>query len=246
MSVQRIEILGVPVDVCPKTDLEQKILSLLEKQGPSQIVFLSIWDLLKAKRNAEYAESLQKADLILPISKSILKGAKSLKKTIPVRYNPFEASISILTTLENRYKSLYLFGARKKALIAAERNVQKTFRGLRIVGRYVGYYKKEAEPGILQAIQKSSPSLVLQSEGIREKDLWFHQNREKFSTSIFMYYHDCIGIFGKRIRRINPKTFDRGTEIWGEIIRNPLKILLLIPFLWYKAMLLWVKIFKKD
>ena len=50
MAVQRIELLGVPVDVCSKQDLEEKILQLLEKKGPSQISFITIWDFMKIRR----------------------------------------------------------------------------------------------------------------------------------------------------------------------------------------------------
>lgn len=246
MAVQRINILGVPVDVCQKSELEEKILELMDRERPSQIIFLSIWDLLKARGKNEYAECVRNADLILPVSKSILKGARFLKKTVPVRYNPFDATISILSFLENRYKSFYMFGGRKKALVEAERNVKKTFKTLSVVGRYVGYYKAQAEEGIIEAIRKSSPSLVLLSEGVKNKELWSYYNRDKFNTSIFMYYRDAIGIFGRRIKRINPKTFERGHEIWGEVVRNPLKIFLLFPYSWYIISLVWNRLFKKE
>ena len=108
MAVQRIKLLGVPVDVCSKQDLEEKILQLLEKKGPSQISFITIWDFMKIRCKNEYAESIRNADLILPISKSILSGAKFLNKTVPFRYNPFDAFISILSILESRYKSFYI------------------------------------------------------------------------------------------------------------------------------------------
>ncbi len=124
MSVQRIEILGVPVDVCSKQDLEGKILELLQKQGTSQIAFITIWDFLKVRGKSEYAECIRNADLILPISKSIIKGAKFLKKTVPVRHNPFDILINILSILENRYKSFYILGGRQKALAAAEKNIR--------------------------------------------------------------------------------------------------------------------------
>lgn len=246
MAVQRIEILGVPVDVCQRTELEGKILDLMEKEGPSQIIFLSIWDLLKARGKNEFADCVRNADLILPISKSILNGARFLKKTVPVRYNPFDATISILGLLENRYKSFYIFGGRKKALVEAEKNVKKTFKTLGVVGRYVGYYKAGAEDGIIEAIRKSSPSLVLLSEGVKGRELWPYHNRDKFTTSIFMYYRDAVGIFGRRIKRINPRTFEKGHEIWNEIIKNPLKLFLLFPYAWYIILLIWVRLFKKE
>ena len=45
---------------------------------------------------------------------------------------------------------------------------------------------------------------------------------------------------------LNPKVFEKGHEVWGEIIRNPLRIFLIFPFLWYIILLVWTKLFKKD
>ena len=246
MAVQRIKLLGVPVDILPPQDMETEILELLAKPGTKQIVFMSVWDLLKARRKNDYAQCVREADLVLPVSKSILRGARFLKKEVPVRYNQFTAVISILSVLENHYKSLYLLGGRKKALMAAERNVRSTFPGLQIVGRYVGYYPKAVENDIVQAIFKASPSLALVSDGIREKDCWSYTRRNRFSSSIFLYYRDGIGIFSERIKRIKEKTFERGLEIWSEILHNPLKLCLIFPYIYYIVCLLWYKLFKRN
>ena len=99
MAIERISLLGVPVDICSPDKLENQILELLAKPGTKQIIFLSIWDLLKARRKKSvFAETVRNADLVIPISKSILKGAKFLKRNIPHRYNPFECVIQILWT----------------------------------------------------------------------------------------------------------------------------------------------------
>ena len=101
MAINRIKLLGIPVDVCPPEDIESQILEILAKPGTNQIVFLSIWDLLKAKnKKSNFKQCLESADLILPISKSILMGAKFLKLNVPIRYNPFSATISILSIME--------------------------------------------------------------------------------------------------------------------------------------------------
>lgn len=246
MAIQRIEILGVPIDICLPQDIEGAVLSMLEKPDSKQIVFLSVWDLLKARGKNEYARCVQQADLILPISKSILKGARFLKKPVPHRYNPFEAVISILSVLETHYKSLYLLGGRKKTLMAAEKNVRITFKNLQIVGRYVGYYPRSVEGDIIQAIFKASPSLALISEGIKEKDCWAYNRKNQFAKSIFLYYKDAVGIFGGRKTKIDPKIFDKGLEMWGEIVRNPLKVFLVFPYIKYKLLLFWYRFFKKE
>ena len=241
----RIELLGVPVDVLRPEELEEEVMKILEKPGTKQIVFLTIWDLLKARnKKKDFGDALRNADLVLPISKSIIKGAKFLKLEVPVRYNPFNAVIQVLNVLDQHYRSLYLLGARKKTLQKAERNVHDTFKNLRIVGRYVGYFPKTSEADVVQAIYKASPSLVIVSEGIKEKNLWAYHRRDKFSSSIFLYYHDCIGIFAGRIRRVSEKTFDAGKEVWNEIGHSPFKVFLIFPYMRYKILLLFYRLFR--
>ena len=74
MEIERIKLLGVPVDICRPADFEEAIVSLMEKEGPKQIVFLSIWDLLKARGKSEFAKAVQQADL-MDIQKHHKRGA---------------------------------------------------------------------------------------------------------------------------------------------------------------------------
>ncbi len=246
MAIKKIKILGVPVDVCPPQDFEKTIMDLLEKDGSKQIVFLSVWDLLKARGRNSYSECVRNADLVIPISKSIISGAKFLKKEVPYRWNPFETVINIMTVLETHYKSIYMLGGHKKTLMAAEKNVRNTFSNLQIVGRYVGYYPKSVEADVISAIHKASPSLVLMSDGVRDKDCWFYNRRENFDHSIFLYFNDAVDIFSERKTHVNKVVFEKGNEIWGEIMRNPLKIFLIFPFVWYKVCLVWYRLFVKE
>lgn len=246
MAIERIHLLKVPLDILPPGDIEKEVLSLLQKPGTKQIVFLSVWDLLKARCNDKFGECVRNADLVLPISKSIIKGASFLKIHVPVRYNPFSTIISFLSVLDTHYKSLYLFGGRKKTLVQAERNVHATFPNLHIIGRYVGYYPKSVESDIVAAIYKASPSLVLMSDGVPEKNAWAFNRRNRFSSSTFVYHKEILDIFAKRTKHISAKTFDKGLEIWTEIFHNPLKVVYIFPFIWYKILLVWYKITKKT
>ena len=85
MDVERIKVAGVPVDIVRPENLEKVLFDLLENPGTKQIVFLSVWNLLKARSNAEYKLCLENASLVLPVSKSIVNGAVFLKKTKPKR-----------------------------------------------------------------------------------------------------------------------------------------------------------------
>lgn len=246
MAHNRISFLSVPIDVISINELTTEITEFTQKKEMSQICFVTIWDILKARINQEYMDCLKKAALVIPISKSILSGASFLKLPVPVRYNPFNAVITIMAELDKNYRSIYMFGSIKDSLLAAEKNVHSTFPGLHIVGRYVGYYPKSVEANIVEAIYKSSPSLVLMSDGIPGGNCWPCRKRKKFDSGIFLYFKDVLNIFSKRKNRVSASVFDKGLEIWVEIARNPLKLFLFFPFVWYIILLLWYKFIKKP
>ena len=243
---QRINILGVPVDIVKHEDMENLLFQLHEEAGIKQVIFLSVWDLLKAKTNSNYLNCLKNAALVLPISKSIVKGAKFLKLPLPERYNPFYTIISFMTALETRYKSLYLLGGHKGSLRDSEKNIRATYPGLQIVGRYVGYFHKSIEKDIISAIYKANPVLVLVSDGIPKGECWIYDRRNQFGSSIFVYNKDILNIFSLRKKRVPKETFQNGREIWYEVVHNPLKIFLIFPFIWYKFLLLCARLFKKN
>lgn len=245
MAIQRISLVGVPVDICQPENLENEIMEILAKPGTKQIIFLSIWDLLKARKRGDFADCVKSADLVLPISKSILRAAAFLKKPLPVRYNPFNAVIQILSVLDSHFKSIYLLGSSKKTLTKVEHNIKDTFPTLKVIGRYVGYFPKSCEADIIQAIFKSQPDLVLISDGIREKNCWAYRRRNQFSSSAFLYYKDAFGIFSERVRRVNEKTFDKGLEFFTEIAHNPFKIFYILRLFLFSLVVLWYKLFKK-
>jgi len=59
------------------------------------IVLLSLWDLLRARRNGEYRDYVLSAALVIPISKSIVSGARFITGKKLVRYMPYHFIISL-------------------------------------------------------------------------------------------------------------------------------------------------------
>ncbi|MDI9387403.1 MAG: WecB/TagA/CpsF family glycosyltransferase [Spirochaetota bacterium] len=244
MAKTRIEFLTVPLDIVSQADLGDEFMKIVHSRETSQICFVSIWDILKARSNPEYLNCLKEAALVLPTSKSIIKGLSFLKYSPVVRYNPFSTIIHLLGELDKNYASLYLLGGRKQVLLTSEKNIKKTFPHIHVMGRFVGYYPKSMETDIITAIKKTSPSLVLLSDGIKGKHLWSYRKKKQFNQGLFLYYKDAFRIFSKRKKRVSNAVFEKGFEMWYEIIRNPLKVFLIFPYIGYLVILLWYRCFK--
>jgi N-acetylglucosaminyldiphosphoundecaprenol N-acetyl-beta-D-mannosaminyltransferase len=244
LAIERIEFLKVPLDIVPPEELESVVLDLLSREGPQHVMLVSIWDVLRARHRGEFRNMVLKATLVIPTSKSIVRGARFLKKRPPVRYQPFNFIISALGTLERYYKSLYLLGAHHRSLLQAERNVRSTFPHLSVVGRFAGYYHKSMERNILTAIVKSNPSLVIVGNGVPGGQKWIHKNRARLHSGIFFWNADVIDIFSERKRRVSEKTFERGLEYLPLVAKKPLRFFRIFQYLWYNVILLYYRLFR--
>lgn len=237
IALNRVSILGVPVDVLPESTIDDLAAAFEDGQN-HQIVLLSLWDLMRARRRGEFRTMVAGASLVLPISLAIVKGARFLKKEEPVRYMPFDFVVRLLEVLERRGKSVYLLGSSRANLQRAEVNIKSTFPGLRVVGRYAGHYPKQMEASIVAAVRKATPSLLLVGAGVPGGERWIPRNLPKFNTGIYLWCSDLFDVFADRRRKPSRALFNRGLEWIGFLLARPWRLYRLFVFFWYKVLLL--------
>jgi N-acetylglucosaminyldiphosphoundecaprenol N-acetyl-beta-D-mannosaminyltransferase len=242
-KIERIRLLKVPLDIVNPEELEKTVYELLKSGKGQDVILLSLWDLLRARRHYEYRPFVQRAAMIIPISKSLVKGARFLKKKKVYRYMPFDFVISLLSILEKRELSVYLLGGRMRSLKRAEKNLRQTFPRLRIVGRFVGNFKHQEEPTILEAVRKAAPSLLLVGKGVKGGEAWIARHDFQLNHGLRLWCSDLFDIFAERRRRPSRKVFERGFEWMVFCIQKPWRILRIFPFFYYKFLLLMYKIF---
>ena len=245
-DIERITFLKVPIDIVEPDRLTLVLFRLANEQQDRHIVLLSVWDLLRARRNSEYREYVNSAALVIPISKSIVSGARFVLKKRPVRYMPFDFVIKCLTVLEEHEFSCYLLGSTKRVLLKIERNIVSTFPDLRIVGRFQGRFKRHEEVSVVSAIRKASPTLLLVGKGVRGKEFWIARNAGRLGNGVKLWCSDMFDVLAGRKWRPHRKVFEFGLEWVGYCLRNPAKLLRLFPFLYYNHLLLLYKVFKRK
>jgi N-acetylglucosaminyldiphosphoundecaprenol N-acetyl-beta-D-mannosaminyltransferase len=249
---ERIQLLSVSLDIISIDELSEYFFNLLQppKDNASQpeatnVVLLSLWDFLRARRNVEYRNYVNNAGLVIPISNSLVTGAKFLKGKAPVRYMPFRFFINLLTVLERRECTVYLLGGKDHILKRAENNIRQTFPQLRIVGRLSSPFRKQDEGAIVKAIHKAAPQLLLVGQGVRGEELWIARNHHKLNQGLQLWCSDLFSVFAVHKRRPPEKLFDLGLEAITYCFRNPLKFFRIFLYLYYKFLLLFCKVFKK-
>ncbi|MDR2864350.1 MAG: WecB/TagA/CpsF family glycosyltransferase [Spirochaetaceae bacterium] len=243
---ERISLLKVPIDILECNDVEGAVFELLKNGGGENIVLLSLWDLLRARHNIEYRDYIKSAALVIPISKSLVRGARFLTGKIPERYMPFNFIIRLLTILEKRELTVYLLGGSKSSLAKSEKHIRETFPKLRVVGRFPGCFKKHNEDSLLQVIRKSAPSLLLVNEGVPGGERWIARNNSKLNAGLRLWCSDIFDIFAKQKKRPSKMIFDNGLEWIGFCFQKPLRFFRLFRYFYYNILLVLYKLRKNN
>jgi N-acetylglucosaminyldiphosphoundecaprenol N-acetyl-beta-D-mannosaminyltransferase len=242
---QRVELLKVPIDIVAPDQLSSIVYDFLKNKKEHNIVLLSLWDLLRARRIGEYRTYVTRASLVIPISKSIIGGIKFITGKKAYRYMPFDFIVSMLTILEKREFTCYLLGGKRKILLKTEQNIRQTFPKLRVVGRFPGYFKRHEEGTIMKAIRKSSPSLLLAGKGVRGKERWIARNNIVLGEGMRLWCSDIFDVFAEKKKHPSRAAFNSGLEWIGYCFHNPFKLFRIFPYIGYKFLLLFHKLFVK-
>jgi N-acetylglucosaminyldiphosphoundecaprenol N-acetyl-beta-D-mannosaminyltransferase len=243
LEIERIDVLGVPVDIIAGDKLEEFIFELLQQEGSGKnIVLLSVWDLLRARRQGDYRDFVTNAALVIPISKCLISGARFLTGKTPIRYMPFDFVISLLTFLEFREETVYLLGAKPAVLRKTEQNVRHTFPRIRIIGRFPATFRKQDEDTLLLSIRKTAPSLLLVGAGVRGRERWLARNNDRLPKGLRLWISDLFEIFAEKRKRPSRFAFDHGMEWVSYCLQKPFFIFRVFSFLYYKILLLVYKI----
>lgn len=241
---QRTDVLRIPVHSVEESTMPEVFEALLEEEGVSQIVMLRWWDFMRARRQREFGQCVRRAALSIPVSKSIVAGARFLRHRRPARHLPFDFTIRLLGALEDRTRSIYLLGGTTERLRTVEQNLRQTFPGLRCVGRYTGYFSRAVESDIITAIRKAQPDLVLLGGGVPAGDKWIYRNRESLGNCIALCSVETFEIFAERRQRTSRTAFKRGLDFLPALFRRPWRVLRFFVYLWYLFLLLVFKMFR--
>lgn len=243
-QVKRIKLLDVPIDSIDPDVTAKVVEELLDNGQQNQVVFLSLRGLLRARHDPEFLRCLRDAALVLPVSLPLVRGARFLGTSPLSLFNVFEHIIRILSVIEKAKGSVYMLGSRKKVLEVAEDNLLGSFHGIRVVGRYYGFFPKQVEGDIVTAIKKSSPSLLLVGTGVPGKDKWILRRKRDMNPGISLWAGNCFEIFAGQEKQTSRKLHAVGLGILSGIGRRPWRLAAIFPYLYYLILLLGYKIFR--
>ncbi len=184
-------VFGVRIDEL-EIGLDAALESVIERKN-NLIVPMDVPLLLKVRKNTELRKIVNSAALVLPID-----------KTLSPNYsvNEFTLYNKILTYMDNKELSLFVFGTKEIHAIGIFDMLKRLYPRIVNVGFYDGkkYKKSKDKDSILEGVRKISPDVIAMQMKITKNLVWFDENKEHLNTKIYMPAGKSLDVFSGRLK----------------------------------------------
>ncbi|MCX8059407.1 MAG: WecB/TagA/CpsF family glycosyltransferase [Spirochaetes bacterium] len=219
-----IEFKGIKIYNLDSNNIISLIKNTIKENIKLHIITLNAIILTKALLNKKYMQLLSNSDLIIAESDGIGLLFKMFDKKLKEKVAGIDLARKLLHFSEVENHSVFLLGGSKEVSLLSEKNIKATFKNLKVVGRFHGYFKDETEEkNIVTIIRKSSPDILFVAMGFPKQDIFINKYKESLNSKVMIGIGGTFDIFAGKKRRA-PKFFIKNKLEWFyRIITNPLK-----------------------
>ena len=220
--MEKVNILGVKVDMVTISEAADLIMKFMGEDKFHSVYTPNSEIIMQAYRNTDFAELLNRADLLTADGIGVVHASKILKKPIKERAAGFDIAKKVLEKMNYTDHKLFLFGGKPGVAEEAARNLKKDYPELNIAGMRNGYFKEGEEPEIVEEINASGADMLFVCLGAPKQEQWIDRNREGLkNVRVAMGIGGSLDVFAGNVQRA-PEIFCKtGMEWFYRLCKEP-------------------------
>ena len=250
--MEKINILGTPF--CKLTQTEA-VHALFEKLGERKnfvVVTPNPEGVMQARRNRDFSDALQRADMSLADGIGIFLASLMLGCRLPMRVRGLDTTYGLFEHIEkaDRPTTAFFLGGKPgsdglpSAAEAAAKKMEALYRNLKVIGHAHGYYTESEEKGIVEKISKLSPDVLLVCLGMPKAELFSARNKN-MQVGVTLNVGGTIDVMAGRLRLAPALLRKIGLEWLFRLMRQPSRFIRMLDLPRFLAAVL-VEILKKG
>ncbi len=171
-----IEILGIPYACVDADSALAEAERLYEEEAPAWIAIENVHGVNIAVSDPAHKDVLRRANLRLNDGKGVMLGARIQGRRFPVDLNGNFFSPLLLRRAAERGWPVFFLGAAPGVAQRAGDRLTESIPGLRIVGVRDGFFKRDQEEEVVEAIRATEPGLLMVGMGNPLQEQWLDRN----------------------------------------------------------------------
>ena len=177
-------ILGVRVHAVTMTETLAWIEAAVAARAPRQICTGNPEFLMAARRDREFFDVLNRADLVVPDGVGLLMAARWLGARLPERVAGSDLIYRIAERAAQRGWSIYFLGAAEGVAARGAKKLRALYPELNVAGTFAGSPQAEEEAAIVARVRAARPDILLVAYGAPQQDKWIARNKERLGAPV--------------------------------------------------------------
>lgn len=156
-----------------------------QRQG-THVITLNAEMAIQAERNAQLAQVIRKAELVVPDGSGVVLYLRMRGYRIP-RCPGIELAESVLKSCQGRSSvSVFFLGGKPGVTQAASQRWQQRCPGLAIAGTQHGYLSPDEECTLCDTLAQDQPQVILVGLGVPRQEFWIAEHRHLCPKSVWI------------------------------------------------------------
>lgn len=219
MSSERIQLLGLPVDVLDRDGMLSRVREMVRAGQPKTVAYLNVHVVNTARADAALTHFLQGVDLCYADGQGIVLGARLQGKHLPERMTGADWIWDLAALAESEGWTLAWVGGEPGVSQDAARVLRDKHPRLRLHPEH-GYHSPEETPALLARLNQAAPDIVLVGMGTPIQEAWTAAHRHALQAPVVW----CLGatadfVSGKTDR--GPGFLNQNAEWLARLITEP-------------------------
>ena len=245
----RIDILGVKIDTLNREETLQTVLGYIkaDERKCKLIATPNPEMIMRARKDREFANVLESAELVLPDGIGVVLASKLGKDKLRQTVTGCDLCFEIFRNMKDTEGAkAYILGAAPGVAELAEANVEKQFPGLDICGVRNGFFGEAEEETIIEEINALRPDILLVGLGMARQEKFIHKYRERLDVNVAIGCGGTIDVMAGTVKRA-PVVFRKlGLEWFYRLIKQPSRFFRMLVLPKFAVVVIFDKIFGKK
>lgn len=216
------KILGINVIQLDYKTLVNKIDENINNREKTFIVAINPEKILMARKNKKLLNILNNADYPIPDGIGIIYASRLNKGSIKTRVTGINTMEELCSFATKKKYRVFLYGGKEEIVKKAKEQLEKTYKGINIVGYINGYETNNKE--IINKINNCHPDIVFVALGSPKQEYWIYDNMEAIDAKVFQGVGGSFDVISGKTKRAPKKVQKLGLEWLFRLIKEPKRV----------------------
>jgi N-acetylglucosaminyldiphosphoundecaprenol N-acetyl-beta-D-mannosaminyltransferase len=220
-ALHSVSILGVRIHAVTTAETLAWIEAAVAARLPRQICTANPEFLMAARRDREFFDLLNRADLVVPDGMGLLLAARWLGERLPERVAGSDLIYRIAERAERRGWSVYFLGAGEGVAQRTAQILRSKYPGMKVAGAFGGRPDLDDEQVIVAQVSTARPDVLLVAYGAPAQDKWIARHKARLGVPVSMGVGGAFDFVAGVARRAPPWVQRLGLEWLHRLGRQP-------------------------